>query len=208
MNKITARQLEDGMCTRDFSDREHDNDRYKVILENLSRHTLPTGIYFFQEVPYGFIEILRDEYNYKSKHYYFVEDYHNSNRGGLLIFTNLWLRAEITSTSPIIVSWQKNSKIQTRVRGSIVNMVINSKEIKLINAHIQRDEHSDLVTILDKIGGQDEEVILGGDLNMKRYDLISIIEEHKVKHTHNYIVFSNSFKCSIDHIVRFTKKDF
>ena len=151
--------------------------------------------------------LLKEKYKYQEKYFHFVEDYLNSNRGGLLIFTNLFERAEIISTSPIIVSWIKDSQNITSIRGSIVNMVINFKEIKLINAHIQKNEYSDLVTILDKIDDQDEEVILGGDLNMNKFDLLKIIHDHKVNKTHDFTVFSFDNK-SIDHIVRFQRKTF
>jgi hypothetical protein len=207
MNRISARQIEDGKDTIDFSDRDHDIDRYKVILEKLDSGTFPSGIYFFQEVPYGFVKLLKENSKYQEEHFHFVEDYFNSNRGGLLIFTNLWFRAEIKSISPIIVSWIKDSQKRTSIRGLIVNMVINFKEIKLINVHIQKYEYSDLDTILDKIDDKDEEVILGGDLNMNKYDLLSIIHFHKVNKTHDFIVFSFDDK-SIDHIVRFQKKTF
>ena len=207
MNRISARQMEYGIHTRDFFDRDHDIDRYEVILEKLSSQSFPRGIYFFQEVPYGFVKLLKEKYKYQEKYFHFVEDYHNSNRGGLLIFTNLFERAEIRSTYSITVSWITDSQIRTSIRGSIVNMVINFKEIKLINVHIQKNEHSDLVTMLDKIDDQDEEVILGGDLNMKQSDLLKIICDHKVNKTHDFTVFSYDDK-SIDHIVRFQRKTF
>jgi hypothetical protein len=204
MNIMSIKKLKNGINTTEYNIEEDDILRYKKIIEIIN-NTLPPGIHLYQEVNLAFVKEL--EKNINKNNYVFIEDMEGSNRGGLLVFINIYMRCEIISSNPIIISWKKGEKEFIRKRGLIINIKIDEEEIKFINLHVQKDYNSiDLDTIINEINVNDNEIFMCGDFNTKNDNLKKILNEHPISKSHTIKIMQHNYN-SIDHIVHIKKKE-
>jgi hypothetical protein len=205
MNVMSIKKLQNGINTTEYKIEEEDILRYKKIIEEIN-NTLPQGIHLYQEVNLAFVEELIKRKNINENNYVFIEDIEGSNRGGLLVFINIYMRCEIISSKPIIISWKKGETEFIRKRGLIINIKIDEEEIKFINLHVQKDYNSiDLDTIINEININDNEIFMCGDFNTKNNNLEKILKEHPISKSHTIKIMHHD-NYSIDHIVHIKKK--